>query len=170
MAICSPLDAGITEYCGSNPGGIKIALFADFDKVFTVTISTQSVVTAISMTASGSYYNFEFKDDVSNFDFDNTPTKSNDTVKQNATLVFQNLSTTNRNQFNLLRGKKLSAIYGTNDGKYWLSGHARGVRSSGIKYQTGTDRNDDAIWTVSMYANEDEFLYEVQASVVAGWL
>jgi hypothetical protein len=81
-------------------------------------------------------------------------------------LVFQKLSTTKRNAFNLLRGKRLSVIYMDSNGQYWLSGKELGVRLTSNTQTTGVDRNDDNIWTVVLTAREEEFAYEVQASAL----
>jgi hypothetical protein len=166
MAYCDNLNTGLDPFCGPNIGGIAKAYIADFDKVGTVDISTQSVVTAISMTQSGLYYEFDFREDTSSFQQTNTPTKSADLVEQVGTLVFQKLSTTKRNAFNLLRGKRLSVIYMDSNGQYWLSGKALGVRLTSNTQTTGVDRNDDNIWTVVLTAREEEFAYEVQAAAL----
>lgn len=167
MAYCNDLNTGLTPFCGPNLGGIVEAYIADFDKVATITISTQSVVTAISMTQSGVYYKFEFREDVSSLTQTNTPTNSADIVEQVGSLVFQQLSTTKRNAFNLLRGKKLSVIYKDANGQYWLSGKALGVRLTNLEQSTGADRNDDNIWTITLTARETELAYEVQSSVIS---
>lgn len=166
MAFCDDLDRGLAPFCGPNLGGIVEAYIADFDKVNTVTVSTQSVVTAISMTQSGVYYKFEFREDVSSLTQTNTPTTSADIVEQVGSLVFQQLSTTKRNAFNLLRGKKLSVIYKDANGKFWLSGKELGVRLTNLEQATGADRNDDNIYTITLTARETEMCYEVQAAVI----
>lgn len=166
MAYCDSLNTGLSPFCGPNVGGIVEAYIADFDKVNTITVSTQSVVTAISMTASGVYYKFEFREDTSSFAQTNTPTKSADIVDQVGTLVFQQLSTTKRNAFNLLRGKKLSVVYKDANGQYWLSGKALGVRLTNLEQTSGSDRNDDNIYTLTLTARETEMAYEVQAAVI----
>jgi hypothetical protein len=166
MAYCDDLNTGLNPFCGPNLGGVVEAYIADFDKVNTLTISTQSVVTAISMTQSGVYYKFDFREDTSSFAQTNTPTLSADIVDQVGTLVFQQLSTTKRNAFNLLRGKKLSVIYKDSNGQYWISGKDLGVRLTNVEQATGADRNDDNIWTVTLTARETEFAYEVLAAVI----
>ena len=166
MAYCDDLNTGLNPFCGPNLGGVVEAYIADFDKVDTLTISTQSVVTAISMTASGVYYKFEFREDTSSLAQTNTPTLSADIVEQVGTLVFQQLSTTKRNAFNLLRGKKLSVIYKDSNGQYWISGKDLGVRLTNVEQATGADRNDDNIWTVTLTARETEFAYEVDDAVI----
>lgn len=171
MAYCDSLNTTLAAFCGPNPGGVVAAYIADFDKVYSVTIgSTSSIVTAISMTQSGLYYKFNFREDTSSLTQTNTPTKSGDMVEQVGSLVFQNLSTLKRNTFNLLRGKKLSIIYKDNNSQYWLSGYTIGVRSTSIVQATGADRGDDNIWTVVMTAKEPEFCYEVQSSVMTPYL
>lgn len=167
MAYCDDLNTGLAPFCGPNLGGVVEAWIADYDKVDSITVSTQSVVTAISMTQSGVYYQFEFREDTSSFNQTNTPTLSADIVEQVGTLVFQQLSTVKRNAFNLLRGKKLSVIYKDSNGQYWLSGKELGVRLTNIEQASGADRNDDNIWTVTLTARETEFAYEVQASVIS---
>lgn len=162
MAFCDPLDRGLDPFCGPNLGGIVEAYIADYDKVATVTTSTQSVVTAISMTASAVYYKFEFREDVSSLTQTNAPTTSADIIEQVGSLVFQKLSTTKRNAFNLLRGKKLSVIYKDANGQYWLSGKDLGARLTNLEQATGDDRGSDNIYTITITARETEMAYEVQ--------
>jgi hypothetical protein len=166
MAYCDPLDTGLSPFCGPNLGGVVEAWIADYDKVGSVTVSTQSVVTAISMTQSGIFYQFEFREDTSSFAQTNTPTLSADIVEQVGTLVFQQLSTVKRNAFNLLRGKKLVVVYKDANGQYWLSGKNLGVRLTNLEQNSGADRGDDNIWTVTLTARETEFAYEVQSGVI----
>ena len=166
MAYCDDLNTGLQPFCGANLGGVVEAFIADYDKVATYTVSTQSVITAISMTQSGLYYKFEFREDTSSFAQTNTPTLSADIVEQVGTLVFQQLSTTKRNAFNLLRGKKLSVIYKDSNGLYWLSGKNLGVRLTNVEQSTGADRNEDNIWTITLTARETEFAYEVQEAAL----
>lgn len=166
MAYCDDLNTGLAPFCGPNLAGIVEAYISDYDKVGSYTVSTQSVITAISMTQSGLYYKFEFREDTSSFNQTNTPTLSADIVEQVGTLVFQQLSTTKRNAFNLLRGKKLSVIYKDANGQYWLSGKSLGVRLTNVEQATGADRNEDNIWTITLTARESEFAYEVQSSAL----
>lgn len=166
MAYCDDLNTGLAPFCGANLGGVVEAYIADYDKVGSYTVSTQSVITAISMTQSGLYYKFEFREDTSSLAQTNTPTLSADIVEQVGTLVFQQLSTAKRNAFNLLRGKKLSVIYKDANGQYWLSGKNLGVRLTNVEQATGADRNEDNIWTITLTARETEFAYEVQASAL----
>lgn len=170
MAYCSDLDSTLPVFCGPNVGSITEAYFADYDKVYSLTISTQSVVTAITMTASAVFYKYNFSEDTSSLTQTNTPTKSNDLVDQVGVLVFQKLETQSRNKFNLLRGKRLAVIYKDANSQYWFSGYTMGVRSTGITQTTGTDRGDDNIWTVTLTAREPEFTYEVQASVMSPYI
>jgi hypothetical protein len=170
MAYCDALDTTLAAFCGANPGGVVEAYIADFDKVYSLTISTQSVVTVISMTASGLFYKFNFKEDTSSFTQTNTPTKSNDHIEQVGALVFQQLSTVKRNAFNLLRGKKLAVIYKDSFGQYWYSGYTMGVRATSIVQATGADRGDDNVWNVTLTAREPEFAYEVTSSVLTPYL
>jgi hypothetical protein len=167
MAYCDDLNTGLSPFCGPNLGGVVEAWIADYDKLDTVTVSTQSVVTAISMTQSGVFYQFEFREDTSSFVQTNAPTLSADVVEQVGTLTFQQLSTIKRNAFNLLRGKRLSVIYKDSNGQYWLSGKDLGVRLTNLEQNSGTDRADDNVWVVTLTARETEFAYEVQASVIS---
>jgi len=167
MAYCDDLNAGLAAFCGENLGGVVEAYIADFDKVDTVTIGTQSTVTAISMTASGVYYKFEFREDTSSFAVTNTPTNSADLVEQVGTLVFQQLSTTKNSVFALLRGKKLSVIYKDANGQYWLSGYGLGVRLTNMEIATGADRGDENIYTLTLTARETALPYEVESAVIA---
>jgi len=166
MAFCQNLNTGLAPFCGANSGGIVEAYIADYDKVASITTSTQSVVTAISMTQSGVYYKFDFREDVSSFSQTNTPTTSADIIEQVGTLVFQQLSTAKRNAFNLLRGKKLSVIYKDSNNQFWLSGKELGARLTNLEQATGADRNDDNIWTITITARESEMAYEVASKSV----
>ncbi len=166
MAFCDDLNAGISSFCGTNIGGVSVAYIADFSKVSSLTISTQSVVTAISMTASGIFYKFNFREDTSSFTQDNPQTNSADLVTQVGTLVFPQLSTTNRNVFELLRGKKLGVVYKDFNEKYWYSGYKYGVRMTGRNQTTGTARTDENLYTLTLTAVEPSDMYEVSSAVI----
>jgi len=167
MPFCScenDLDRGLVEFCGPNLGGIVKAYVADYCKITGVTVSaTQSVVQSIGLT--GSFYEFSFREDTSSFAQTNTPTLSADIVDQVGTLVFQKLSTTKRNAFSLLRGKKLSVIYLDANGQYWLSGKDLGVRMTNLEQTTNADRSEDNTWVITLTARETEYAYEVPSSV-----
>lgn len=172
MAYCDALNSGLSPFCGYNLGGVAEAYIADYDKVDTVTIGTASTVTAISMTQSGVFYKFEFREDTSSFAVTNTPTTSSDLVEQVGTLVFQQLSTSKNTVFSLLRGKKLMVIYKDSNGQYWLSGYSSATRSLGVRLTnlemtTGADRSDDNVYTLTLTARETELPWEVSADVIA---
>lgn len=164
MAFCDNLDRGLDPFCGPNLGGVVEAYIADFDNVsaYGLTGSDLNVVSTITMaTASNYFYKFEFREDTSSFAQTNTPTLSADIVDQVGTLVFQQLSTSKNSAFNLLRGKKLVVIYKDSNGQFWLSGKNLGVRLTNLEQASGTDRNDDNIYTLTLTARETEFAYEV---------
>lgn len=166
MAYCGPLTDGIDPFCGYNVGGVIKAYIADFDKVDSITIGTNSVVSAISMTQSGVFYEFSFREDTSSATITNTPTTSTDMVEQVVTLVFQQFSTAKSTILSLLRGKKLMVIYQDGNEQYWLSGIKFGVRMTNLEITTGTDRNDPNIITITLTARELELPVEVDDDVI----
>jgi hypothetical protein len=164
MSFCTPLDRGLTPFCGFNLGGVVEAYIADFDQVSSYGLTaSSSVISQITMATSSAYfYKFEFREDTSSFAQTNTPTLNSDLVEQVGTLVFQQLSTSKNSAFNLLRGKKLVVIYKDANGQYWLSGKELGTRLTNLEQATGADRGEDNIYTLTLTARETTFALEVE--------
>lgn len=173
MTLCDLLDGGIQKDCGNNSGGITNLYIADFPLVSSYT-EAAGEITAITMSGSGVFYEFEFNRNTSSYDETSTINIDNGSTyfAQSVTLIMHRREKTKREAIQkLISGQKtLFIIAKDSNGLYWAFGKDQGCIVTEITGGSGIKKGDSNAYNVVFMAEENASSPEVDAAIIPGLL
>ena len=157
------LTAAIALDCLDAIGGIKtLWVSSDFDYT-TVTAGATAGITSLS-GGTGAFYQIQVAKDVASFTetFNISNTNGTAFFTQEVTIPVQHLSSTKRQQIQLLTYNRASrVVFEDNNGLYWLVGLTRGCVVSSGTTTTGTAPGDATQYSFVLQGMEPEMTYQV---------
>jgi len=172
MAICNALSGAIAKSCDTNTGGIRKMYIADYDGVSSITSGgTPETITAITMSGSYKFYEFEFNRNTSSFEEAVTVSLENGTTffSQTVRLELARRESAKRDAIEkLVAGQKqLMIIVLDANGIYWLFGRNEGAYATEITGGSGVAKADKNGYSIAMTAEEPEQAIEVASGVIS---
>ena len=168
---CGALSYGFDYECLENPGGIKIGsiLIAQWSSI-TASPVTGGIVTSITQAASTFFYRYQIDKFLASETTNGVadPATGRKSYTSVVTFPLFNMSASKNTELETLMSKPLVVIYQDNNDVWHCVGLRYGARALTIDRQTGAAKGDMNGYTISITAEEKDFPYEVQASVVSG--
>jgi hypothetical protein len=170
MALCDLLNGNILKSCDNNAGGVTNIYIADSPLVTGYTESAGSL-TAITMSGSAKFYNYEFNRNSSSYTEEMTIDLANGTTffAQTVTLVLSRREKTKRQALQkLIAGQKeLFIIVKDSNGLYWAFGKDDGCIVTATAGGSGVAKGDANNYTITFTAEEAQSAPEVTSSIMA---
>jgi len=172
MAICNALSGAIAKSCDTNTGGIRKMYIADYDNVTSITSGgTPETISAITMSGSTKFYEFEFNRNTSSYEEVTTISLENGTTffSQTVRLELARRESAKRDAIEkLVAGQKqLMIIVLDANGIYWLFGRNEGAYATEITGGSGVAKADKNGYSIAMTAEEPEQAIEVASGVIS---
>lgn len=171
--ICNALNAGISKSCDNNAGGLTNIYVADKLSVSAYTESNSNI-TAITMSGSSKFYEFEFNRGTSNY------TESVNIDLNNGTTFFTQtvsliLSRREKNKAEAIKKltdgqKELFVIVKDSNGLYWAFGKDDGMVVTAIEGGSGAAKADANNYTITFTAEEADNAPEISSGIIAALL
>ena len=166
---CSQTLSGIAKDCGSNLGGIKRVLLANYADVTTITV-TSDQVSAITMATGKKFKEYLFRPGTGSMSSNYQVNAENGVayVQTDLVMVFNRMETAKRVEIVALAQADLYAIVEDMNGKFWLLGHDEPIALSAGDGLSGTARTDRNGYSVTLQDNSRELPFEVDSSIITG--
>lgn len=168
---CISFSGGIAKDCANNIGGLTKVYLTDFDNI---TGFTQSggTVSAITMAAMTSFYEFEFNRNSATFteDLVKSVEAGSALFEQTLTLTIPRRDVTKRNILGLLTQRDLAVIIKDSNGIYWYPGEEEGMYLLTSTSTSGTAKADGSNYVLTLKGFEQDRSAEVDPAIVAGLL
>jgi hypothetical protein len=172
MSCCNTITT-ITRGCENNLGGIKKMYIAPSCYV-TGTTSTSGTLTAISMSGSSTFVEYEFNKNTSSFVEDTTISLENGSTfySVTGTLVIPRREVAKRNSLALITAGQpnLAIIYQDQNDLYWFQGLSNGANLTANSSESGVAKADGSKYTLTFLSEEPEAMYEVDSTIIAALL
>lgn len=168
---CVSFSGGIANDCENNMGGVTKLYLADWDDVDTITESG-GTVSAIAMTGSASFYEFEFNRNSATFNEDlvKSVEAGSALFEQTVTVTIPRRDVNKRNTLALLTQRDLAVIIKDSNGIHWLPGHIEGMYLSEETSTSGTAKADGSNYVLTLKGFEVEMAPVVDDAIIAGLL
>lgn len=164
---CSPITlTGIALACDTGVGGLSSIYLADVTHVSGTTVSG-GTVTAIAMTSTNKFKQFNFKKGNANYAVTEEMNDNNGTAFFNVTLTanFNYAETTKRTEMAALASGSVLAIAKDNNNKYWLLGKDSYLRGS-VAQNSGSAWGDANNYVLTVTGTVYELPYEVASAAM----
>jgi len=160
------LTSGYTLDCKDSVGGLKEMYFIEFANVSSYTL-TGNVITAITKASGKVFRKYELVRETAYLTQTYNDNIQNGTsyVTQEIELFIAKLSTTMRDEIQLLGQNRLIAVVVDNNGKAWLLGKTNGVERNGGSASTGTAFGDRNGYVLKFVGMEPFHAYEFTGSL-----
>lgn len=165
---CNQTLSGVARDCSPNMGGIRRVLFANFEDVTAVAV-TSNKISAITMASSAKFKEYYLPKYTANYVTNQQKDDAAGTNFYQTTLsiLLNRMDTTKRVEISALSQNDLVAIVEDSNGVYWYLGKDEPVTSvAGDVATTGTARTDRNGFQVTLVDNALELLYEVDADII----
>lgn len=167
---CNTALTSILKTCDNNTGGVTKFYIAPTEFVSGTTVSA-GTVTAISMSGSSKFVEFQFNKNTANYveeaaiSLENGSTFFTTTI----TLSIPRREVAKRNSLQLIAAgqRDLKIIMKDGNGLYWLAGYANSANLTGLGEGSGTAKGDGSKYSLTFIAEEPELMYEVNSSIIA---
>lgn len=172
--MCDTLNGGIELGCLNNHGGILRMWIAEWDSVDWESLGLSSPgdeINAIPMLGSppASFFEYQFKRNTSFYTENETYSEENGRTifDQAVNLVLNRREKTKRDNFVMLRGKKLAIIIEDNNEINWLFGQKRGMRYMTNNGGSGTQTTDPNQYVITFSGQEPDAANTVTDAAIA---
>jgi hypothetical protein len=157
--------------CRDSFGGAKSVLVVEYDNVTAYTL-TAGVISAITK-ASGKFfrkYNLVAFTASANTAGAHDRAQGTSSYTQTVTFPINKMSTSVKDEIELLAKNRLLFIVEDNNGKYWLFGKDFGMMATTTESMTGTALSDRNGYMLTFESIEKAFEVEVSSSIITGLL
>jgi len=170
MAYCNTI-TGIAAGCtDNNLGAIKKAWIADFEDVASYTVDA-GLVEAISMTHSGLFHAFEFKQNTSMYTENAVVDLTADVNlwESNINLGLRRIEVSKRNSISILAEGRRRVIIVTQDNNddYRIWGLDDGMRMSTMESGTNTERGAGTFYNLNFIGHDRWMAYDFDNTLLA---
>jgi len=167
---CNTSLTSILKSCDNNTGGVVKFYIAPSEFVTSTTVSA-GTVTAISMSGSSKFVEYQFNKNTANYveeaaiSLENGSTFFTTTV----TLSIPRREVAKRNSIALVAAgqRDLKIIVKDGNGLYWYVGYANSANLTALGEGSGTAKGDGSKYTLTFVAEEPELMYEVNSSIIS---
>lgn len=168
---CITFSGGIAKDCENNIGGLTKVYLTDFDNITGITQSG-GTVSAITMAASTSFYEFEFNRNSATFteDLVKSVEAGSALFEQTLTLTIPRRDVSKRNTLGLLTQRDLAVIIKDSNGIYWYPGQEEGVYLITTTSTSGTAKADGSNYVLTLKGFEEDRCSAVDSTIIAGLL
>jgi hypothetical protein len=168
---CVSFSGGIANDCANNMGGVTKLYLTDFDNITSYT-ETGGTVSAVSMTASTTFYEFEFNRNSATFteDLVKSVEAGSALFEQTVSVTIPRRDVAKRNILALLTQRDLAVIIKDSNGLYWYPGAVEGCYLSEETSTSGTAKTDGSNYVLTLKGFEVEMSPAVDGSIIAGLL
>ena len=168
---CNTSLTSILKSCDNNTGGVTKFYIAPTEFVTGNTLSTGGTITAITMSGSSKFVEYEFNKNTANYveeaaiSLENGSTFYTTTV----TLSIPRREVAKRNALSLIAAgqRDLKIILKDGNGLFWFVGYANSSNLTGLGEGSGTAKGDGSKYSLTFLAEEPVMMYEVSAAAVA---
>ena len=167
---CNTSLTSILKSCDNNTGGVVKFYIAPSEFVTGTTVSA-GTVTAISMSGSSKFVEYQFNKNTANYveeaaiSLENGSTFFTTTV----TLSIPRREVVKRNSIALVAAgqRDLKIILKDGNGLYWYVGYANSANLTALGEGSGTAKGDGSKYTLTFVAEEPDLMYEVNSSIIS---
>lgn len=167
---CNTSLTSILKSCDNNTGGVVKFYIAPSEFVTGTTVSA-GTVTAISMSGSSKFVEYQFNKNTANYveeaaiSLENGSTFFTTTV----TLSIPRREVVKRNSIALVAAgqRDLKIILKDGNGLYWFVGYANSANLTALGEGSGTAKGDGSKYTLTFVAEEPDLMYEVNSSIIS---
>ena len=162
------LTQGNSLPCRSSVGGIAEIYIAELANKSTLT-TTSGVITAFTMLSTKKFWTYFVEKEDATFTDTITVSAENGTKysEQTGTFTIKQMTSSNRNELELMAQNKLMVIAKDNNGVYWLFGENNGLDVTTIAAATGKAYGDLNGYTISFAGKETVSSKAVTGSLIA---
>lgn len=170
MGVCS-LTQGLNLDCRDSFGGVKRVLVIEFDNISSYTL-TSGVISAITRVATKTFKEYKLV----TFTGDAKTAGAHDraqgtsTFKQTISFPINKMTTSVKQEIELLAKNRLVFIVEDNNGTYWLYGKDFGLMATTTESMTGVALADRNGYMLTFEGDEKAFEMEVQSSIITALL
>lgn len=154
--------------CRDSRGGVDEVYIAELANKLLIT-TTSGVITAFTMLSTKKFWTYKMEKENASFTDVTTVSSENGTKfnQQDCSFIIKQLSSSNRNELNLLAQNRCMVIHKDGNGRYWLLGELNGLDVASISAQSGKAYGDLNGSTVTMTGKEILPAKEVTAALMA---
>ena len=165
------LTQGLNLDCRDAYGGVKRVLFMEFENVTAYTM-TSGVISAITKASGKTFKEYKLVVETGDAKSSGTHDRQQGTRvwKQTVSFPINKMSTSVKNEIELLSQNRLLVIVEDQNGAYWLYGKDFGLMATTTESMTGVALADRNGYMLTFEGNEKGFEVEVQSSIIAGLL
>lgn len=168
---CNTSLTSILKSCDNNVGGLTTFLIAP-EEFVTGTTVTAGTVTAINMSGSSNFVEFQFNKNSASYteeaaiDLTNGSTYYTETV----TLTIPRRDVDKRNAIALIASGQRNLKILVKDGNsiWWFVGYTNSANLTALSEGSGAAKADGSKYTLTFVAEEPELMYEVDSTIIAG--
>jgi hypothetical protein len=170
MAECI-LTQGFNLDCRDSFGGLKRVLFMEFDNVTAYTLSS-GVISAITKASGKTFKQYKLILETGDAKTSGVHDRTQGTsvYKQTISFPINKMTTSVKNEIELLAKNRLLIIAEDQNGTYWLYGKDNGLMATTTESMSGVALADRNGYMLTFEGNEKGFEVEVQSSIIAGLL
>jgi hypothetical protein len=175
MANCQ-ITAGVTRDCSRGIGGISEVYIANLSDISDITITTASIVDAITTGSAGFYTYQPLKESGQFIETDNLSLPNGSQyIHQEVTFGIGKTDAATREELQLLSTAQVLAIVKLNNGEYQLVGldnESDIAPGADVKVDSNSGKayGDARGFTVTIMADAKRFAYSVTGSIIDGLL
>lgn len=170
---CNTSLTSIPKSCLNNAGGLKKIYIAPTEFI-TSTTELDGTVTAISMTASQSFMEYDFAKNSASYTEEAAidQTAGSTFYTTTLTLNIARREVSKRQSLGLLSAgqRDLSIIVQDANGLYWFMGYEESANLTGLGEGSGAAKADGSKYLLTFLAEETEQMPEVDSSIIAALL
>lgn len=157
--------------CNDSIGGVDEIYVLENSSITAVT-EVSGVVTSITTSGSKKFNRYRIKDEVGSLQSPVNHNQQNGSTFFEHTLIFNisKLTTTKRNELNILAKANTTVIVKDNNGVYWMAGKTKGMYPSAGDFGTGTAKGDLNGVSMTLIAREANPIVEVNSSLITDTL
>ena len=165
------LTQGLNLDCRDGFGGVKRVLFMEHENVTSYTL-TSGVISAITKGSGKTFkeYKLIFETGDAKTSGTHDRTQGTSVYKQTVSFPINKMTTSVKNEIQLLAQNRLLIIAEDQNGTYWLYGKDNGLMAVTTESMSGVALADRNGYMLTFEGNEKAFEIEVQSSVIAGLL
>lgn len=165
------LTQGLNLDCRDGYGGVKRVLFMELENVTAYTL-TSGVISAITKAVGKTFKEYKLIFETGDAKTSGTHDRAQGTseYKQTVSFPINKMTTSVKNEIELLAKNRLLIIAEDQNGTYWLYGKENGLMATTTESMSGVALLDRNGYMLTFEGKEKAFEIEVQSSVIAGLL
>ena len=167
---CNTSLTSILKSCDNNTGGVVKFYIAPSEFVTSTTVSA-GTVTAISMSGSSKFVEYQFNKNTANYVEEAVISLENGSTffKTTVTLSIPRREVAKRNSIALVAAgqRDLKIIVKDGNGLYWYVGYANSANLTALGEGSGTAKGDGSKYALNFESEEPELMYEVNSSIIS---